>query len=304
MVLITSTLVGVSVACGTWLFLYKYQQRRLVAHRLTAAGSSVQLPYTLQSLLHPHKGGLTANKLAEKNQIHQDLFLGGLRTEASARFFTFLTRLSLLIPLVLVVIYALTNQLTLRNTLTAALLGLGLFFYIRLTIRIFKRRRQQRILRALPQFLDLIVICVEAGLSFNASLERILREVDSKEPLTVEFRTMYHEFLNGLPLAQACQRMDQRCGVQDLSMLLSTIVQSDQMGAGLGSSLRVQAAELRDKLKQRIRSRAHQIPVKILFPVVLIFGAFTLLNLSYVGFQMKTVIRETRAQGAQAQNQN
>ena len=291
-ILLTAALIGISTACATWLSVFWYQNRRLLAGRLSEVSEgSLSFPYNVFGGAGSSKKSddITLDSLGH-NKVTQDLFLAGLRSQKNIRFFFFLRRLSFIAPIGLLVVYALSGSLNFRNILTAVIVGVVIFVYVHLTVRILKQRRQNRILRALPQLLDLIVVCVEAGLSFTSALERILKEVDLKEPLTQEFSLMYHEFLGGLPLAQACERMDKRCGVPDLSLLLSAIVQSDQIGASLGNNLRTQAIELRDKLRQRVRTRAFQVPVKILFPMMLIFLGFVILNLGYIGYQLGAVV--------------
>ncbi len=303
MTFITALLIGISVACVTWIATYYYQSKKLVLGRLqTNVSKNLSFPYeveTRQADVRRQSGEITIDQLG-KNKMVQKLFLAGRRNVRDIKFFIFLSRAALYLPLGLIVIYALTSRFTINNVIRVLILGTGLFFGVRFVIELLRQYRQRLILRALPQMLDLIVVCVEAGLSFTSALERIIRGMNSKEPLVQEFQVMYNEFLNGIPLSEACQRMDKRCGVPDLATLLAAIVQSDQIGVSLGGSLRIQASELRDKLKQRIRTRAHRIPVKIVFPMVLIFVAFILLNLSYVGFQMGSVVGSVSAKSKEA----
>ena len=194
-----------------------------------------------------------------------------------------------------IISHALQGQLDLKHSMSALLAGVIIYLYTHLILKIAREKRQKLILRSLPQFLDLLVVCVEAGLSFTAALERILKEMEKENPLTKEFKVMYNEFLGGLSLKQACERLDKRCDVPDLSLLLTSIVQSDQMGASLGNTLRTQATEIRDKYRQRVRTRALKIPVKILFPMIPIFLAFMLVNLGIIGFQINNAIGNNKS---------
>jgi tight adherence protein C len=159
------------------------------------------------------------------------------------------------------------------------------------------------ILRSLPQFLDLLLISVEAGMAFTAALERVIKEVDPREPLTREFSQMYHEFLGGLPLSEACERMTKRCQVPDVGIVLSSIVQSDQMGASLGNNLRIQSGDLRDKYRQRLRARAHKIPVKIIFPMLLSFGMIFFLTLGPAFYQLQYLLSKEAGIGPSSMNE-
>lgn len=304
MTLLTALLSGISVAGLVWLAVYGYQNRRLMANRFSETSGGLEFPYQIYGM--PHTGPKKAKDHITLDQIGPDklaadLYLAGIRSQKSVRFFSFLIRASYVLPVVLMIFYALMGTLNFKTTMGSLAIGVILFVYIRFSILILKQKRQRRLLRALPQFLDLIVVCVEAGLSFISALERVLKEMDLKEPLAQEFSAMYHEYLGGLPLGEACERMGKRCGVSDLSLLLSAIVQSDQMGASLGGNLRTQSFELRDKLRQRIRGRAYQVPVKILTPLILIFLSFMLLNLGYIGYQMGYVIKNKGFKQGQGQ---
>ncbi|GEM_PF-1830023 len=294
--ILTALLFSVAAAGAVWLLTRNYLNKKLMGRRL-AEVPGMSFPYKIHdsapnSPKEPKKLDFALDKLG-RDKITKDLFLAGLRQQKNIQFFMILLRMSLIIPACLLIIYLLTNSFTFKNVMVAVIIGVVIYGYVNLIIRMLKQKRQKQLLRSLPQLLDLIVVCVETGLSFPAALERILKEVNPNEPLTQEFSTMYHEYLGGLPLAQACERLDKRCEVQDLSVLLSAVVHSDQMGGSLGNTLRSQAAELRDKLRQRIRTRAFQIPVKILFPMMLIFLAFMFLNLGYIGYQMGVVIAGT-----------
>jgi pilus assembly protein TadC len=304
MILLTSALIAITVGCTAWMLIYRYQNRRLVSHRLSNLPGGLAFPYNI------HDATTDGRKSTEevlldrlgKDKIAKNLFLAGLRNQRNVKFFHFLVKLSLIVPGCLLLGYALQGQLRINGLFMAVGIGCAIFFGVHFLIRILKLKRQKKILRSLPQLLDLVVVCVEAGLSFPSALERILKEADMKDPLVQEFSTMYHEFLGGIALTNACQRMDKRCEVAELSLLLSAIVQTDQIGSSLGSSLRVQAIELRDKLKQRIRQRAFRVPVKILFPMLLIFISFIILNLGYIGFQLKNALGTNRT-GSSSQSQ-
>ncbi len=295
MFLVAAALFGVSTTCITWYFLQARQSQQAVSSRL-AQGSSMAMAFPYAVLDTPHIQKKTKDEYeltlddAEKNKIAKNLFLAGIRSNKNVRFFKFLSKLSFIMPISLFVLYGLMGSLTLKNIVVFSIVGVILYFYVGFTIRMFKNKRQKNILRNLPEFLDLLVVCVESGLSFNASLEHIIEESNQEEPLTQEFRTMHHEYLGGLPLAQACERMAKRCDVSDLSVLLSAIIQSDQLGASLGRTLRIQSEEMRDKYRQRIRTRAYRTTVMLLFPMLMVFVAFLLFNLTYLGFYMKTLV--------------
>ncbi|OIO37896.1 MAG: hypothetical protein AUJ72_03760 [Candidatus Omnitrophica bacterium CG1_02_46_14] len=295
MTILAATLIGLCIGCVTWLLVTHGQSRRLIAHRISevSGGAGNITTNSLDSVLRDmkNKSSQISFENSMRDKITHDLFVAGIHSPNTVRIFHSLIKLSAAMPALLAVFFALTGSLTLKSAFFSGVAGLVLYIYIHLLIRAAKQKRQNVIMRSLPQVLDLLVVCVEAGLSFSAAVERILKELDPNNALVKELKIMHSEFLGGLSLEKACERLDKRCEVTDLSLLLTSIVQSDQMGSSLGSTLRTQAIEMRDKYKQRIRAKALQIPVKILFPMVPIFLAFMLLNLAIVGFQLGAVMQ-------------
>ena len=291
MILFAAILFSFSTGCATWVLLHRQHSQNLIAQRInsTAVGNPVaSVGGYIDSFLKAVKNKKESITLENMNndKIQHDLFLAGVYDPKVIRLFHMAIKFSGLLRLLLIGIDACSGHFTWNSALMNMVYGLGIFFYVHLMVRAAKLKRQKQIMRSLPQVLDLVVVCVEAGLGFTASLDRILNEVDQKDPLTKELRLMYYEYMGGLSLSQACERLDKRCEVTDLSLLLTSIIQSDQMGSSLGRTLRTQASEIRDKYKQRMRTKALKIPIKILFPMIAIFMAFMILNFAIIGFQM------------------
>jgi len=140
------------------------------------------------------------------------------------------------------------------------------------------KRRQQLILRALPDFCDLIAISVEAGLGLEAALARVAGKTSG--PLAEEVRKTLHQIAMGRPRQEALMDMAQRCGVDALHSFLAAIVQAEQLGVGIAQTLRVQADCLRMQRRQQAETQAQQAPVKMVFPLVfLIFPAMMIVLL-------------------------
>lgn len=293
MLFLAAGLFAIASGCSAWVIIGRQSSRQLIAQRITnipAKHSGVgNVLGSIFKMRNNSNKEITLQDITN-DKIAHDLFLAGYHSQKAAHFFHLIVRISMVLPFFLILIHLISGSLTPANALKSLGIGLTIFCYVKLVLKMARQKRQRMILRSLPQFLDIIVVCVEAGLGFTAAIERILKEVDPSNPLTKELNLMYHEFLGGLSLSQACERMDKRCEVPDLSLLLTSIVQSDQMGSSLGTTLRTQASEIRDKYKQRVRSRALQIPVKILFPMLPIFFAFLILNLALVGFEMNRAI--------------
>lgn len=138
-------------------------------------------------------------------------------------------------------------------------------------------QRQYKIQRALPDALDLMSITVEAGLGFDAALDRVAREI--RGPLGGEMYRVVQEMRLGKSRSDALRDLGERSNVQELKSFVLSMVQAEIFGISVASVLHVQADELRIKRRQRAEEEAQKLPVKIIFPlIVCIFPAlFTVL---------------------------
>lgn len=127
-------------------------------------------------------------------------------------------------------------------------------------------RRKQSIVRKLPDALDLMTICVDAGLAFNGAMQRVADKWD--DPLANEFERVLTEIQLGKSRRQALRDMADRVDVADVTTFVAAILQSDQLGVGISRVLRIQADQMRVRRRQRAEERAQQAPVRILFPLV------------------------------------
>jgi tight adherence protein C len=128
-------------------------------------------------------------------------------------------------------------------------------------------RRQEAIRRALPDALDLLSITVEAGLAFDAALERVAREMSG--PLGAEFYRVTQEMRLGKVRADALRDLGERTTVDELQSFVLAMIQAEIFGISISRVLAVQADELRTKRRQLAEERAQKLPVKIIFPLVL-----------------------------------
>jgi tight adherence protein C len=139
-----------------------------------------------------------------------------------------------------------------------------------LTLRRMTSHRQELIQFGLPDVLDLTVICVEAGLGLDQSLQRVGQEVRvSHEDLSDELRLTNLEINMGRSRADALRNLGRRTGVDDLKALCAVLIQTDRFGTSVGQALRVYSESLRTKRRQRAEERAAKLPVKIIPPLVL-----------------------------------
>jgi tight adherence protein C len=127
--------------------------------------------------------------------------------------------------------------------------------------------RKKEILRSLSDTLDLLTISVEAGLSLNAAIAQVVRNVPGV--LSSEFARMLQEIQLGVPRSDAFRHLAERTDVEELNAFALAMVQADVFGVSIASVLRTQAQQLRIKRRQSIEAKAQQTPVKIVFPLVL-----------------------------------
>lgn len=126
--------------------------------------------------------------------------------------------------------------------------------------------RTERIQRELPDAIDLLTICVESGLGFDAAIQQVARNSDG--PVADEFNRMLHEMQIGQARGAALRAMSERSNVADLRSFVGAMAQADAFGIPVGQVLRTQSAEMRVKRRQRAEQKAQQVPVKITVPLI------------------------------------
>jgi len=146
-------------------------------------------------------------------------------------------------------------------------------------------RRKQAIIKKLPDALDLMTICVDAGLTFNAAMQK----VDEKweDPLAIEFGRVIYEMQLGKSRRAALKDMSERIDVPDVTSFIAAVLQAEQLGVGIGKVLRIQSEQMRVRRRQRAEEKAQQAPVKMTFPLVfLIFPSIFVVLLGPAGIQV------------------
>jgi tight adherence protein C len=132
------------------------------------------------------------------------------------------------------------------------------------------RQRQERIRRSVPDALDLMVVCVEAGVSLDAAVLRVAREIRlAHTDLAHELAVVNRKTNAGIPRDAALRGLWQRTGVEELRTLVSSMIQSEKWGTSIATVLRVAAETLRRKRRQTAEKKAKQAPLKMTFPLVL-----------------------------------
>ncbi len=144
------------------------------------------------------------------------------------------------------------------------------------------KKRQKAIQHGLPDALDLLVVCVEAGMGLDAAIYRVCLELAHKEPiLSAELRLLTLELRAGKSRREALKNLSARIGLEDMGSLVAMLIQTDMFGTSIAQTLRVYADSMRTKRFQLAEELAAKLPVKLLFP--LIFFIFPTLLLVILG---------------------
>ena len=216
-------------------------------------------------------------------------------SSAPVLFFAAKTLLALVLPGLLALYFGFSgepgsNQITVLSSLVvAALLGYVLP-NVWLMWRI--RTRQREIFESFPDALDLMTVCVEAGLALDAALVRVGEEMRLKNvTLADELHLVNLEMRAGSSRERALRNLALRTGVEEIDSLVALLVQSDRFGTSVADSLRIHSDSLRTKRRLRAEEAAAKIAVKLLFPLILcIFPALMLVLLGPSFITMSRVL--------------
>lgn len=160
----------------------------------------------------------------------------------------------------------LPTAVTLLMIVAVALLGL---YLPNLWLRMSIERRKERIQQGLPDALDLMVVCVEAGLGLDAAINRVGEEIRiAHKELSDEIRLLSLELRTGLTRQQALRNLGQRIDQEEAKSLVALLIQTDRFGTSVGQALRVHSDSMRKRRHLRAEEKAAKLPVKLLFPLM------------------------------------
>jgi tight adherence protein C len=234
---------------------------------------------------------------AERHRLKNELVRAGLYRPTAMTVYLGVKLMMMLGPVLVGLVLALLQVLTLRQGLVygtiasgVGLVGPGLWL---------KRRtaaRQLMIRRAIPDFLDVVVICLDAGLSFQAALLRVHGELAAAFPLfSFELNIVLHEIQLGMSTGEALQRFAARSDMQEVRSFAAVVTQSERYGASLTKALHVHARSLRLKRAQWAEEKGQQASVKIIFPTILfIFPAVFLVILGPAMIQIYAMMTKLK----------
>ena len=203
---------------------------------------------------------------AEVSVAQQRLIRAGLREESAVKYFY---GAKVIVPLVLCLV-ALISGLGKQSPFVMYPICLGIGFLVPdfwLGRKITKRQAQVR--KGLPDALDLLIICVEAGLSLDQATARTAQELRNAQPvLSDELGIVALEQRAGSLRSDAWKHLADRTGIDSVRNLVSMLIQSEQFGTSIAKTLRVHSDTLRTKRVQEIEEKAAKLPIKLIFPLV------------------------------------
>jgi tight adherence protein C len=212
-----------------------------------------------------------------RNQLVQ---AGFLSSAAVPMFYALRVALAVALPLVFVLFsgllpFEIPGGITLAVAVVMAVVGL-IVPAVLLDWRRGKMRERYR--HAFPDFMDLLVVCIESGLALNAAIERVGKEIlQSCPPLGANLHLLCLELRAGRTLTEALDGLAERLGIEDVKSLKLMLKQSEELGASIAATLRVYSDEMRDKRLMRAEAKAHALPVKMTLPLgVFIFPVILL----------------------------
>jgi len=218
----------------------------------------------IQQALDPLSRALPVSP-TDVSQTRAWLIQAGYRDARHVRFYLGLRVLFAALGLAAVILFAGIDSMLLLVGVPA----LG-FFLPRFFLKRAMKERQRRIRLALPDALDLTVICVEAGLALDQALMRVGEDLQHAHPeLSGEFHLFNLETRAGKPRAEALRNLAARTGVDDVRGLVGTLIQTDRFGTSVAQALRVHSDSLRTERRQRAEEQAAKTTVKMIIPLVL-----------------------------------
>lgn len=232
-------------------------------------------------------------KESDLTKVEKELVKAGYRS-SNATIFYFGTKV--LLALVLPALFFLITIYMRRPLPTVYLIALvSLCFVIgyllpNLFLRLKSSQRKAKFVEGFPDALDLMVVCVEAGMGMDAALGRLTEEMKtSNKPIYEEFRQLMLEMRAGKARKDALRSLATRVDVDDVTSWVTLLIQTDKFGTSIAQALRVHSDSMRTKRHQRAEEMAAKLPVKLVFPLILFI--FPSLFIAILGPSMIQVYR-------------
>jgi tight adherence protein C len=217
----------------------------------------------------------------EANLLKMRLANAGFRGETASSIFLGLKFSGLIVGLLLSGVTVLAiGQYTQKAIFSGILFAGGLFYLPEIVLAFLSSSRKQQIFLGLPDALDLMVVCVEAGLGLDQAMRKVSDEMKKTyKVISEEFSLANFQLQMGRPRAEVLHELGIRSGVDDLRSLASILIQADKFGSSIAQALRVQSDAMRTRRRQLAEEKAAKTAVKLIFPLVIFIfpGIFVVL---------------------------
>lgn len=228
----------------------------------------------------------------EVNKLKMRMANAGFRNETAPSIFLGLKGAGLLGGLMLGGVTLMTfSQINQQSLMTAVSFAGVLFYLPEVALWFITRRRKEAIFLSLPDALDLMVVCVEAGLGLDQAMRKVAEEMKTTyKTIAEEFGLANFQLQVGRPKAEVLHELGIRSGVDDLRSLAAILIQADKFGSSIAQALRVQSDSMRTRRRQLAEEKAAKTAVKLIFPLVIFIfpGIFVVL----VGPAAITMVRD------------
>lgn len=258
------------------------QDPRKVAAKRAAAGSALAPVKDMLGKASPTLSkSLTPKTAKEAGALKMRLSHAGFRTdEATPIFLTLKVIGGITGALIGGVVFLILGGFTLGTLIRTLIAGGVMFFAADIVLWFLTKKRKEGIFLGLPDALDLMVVCVEAGLGLDQAMRKVADEMHKTRPiLAYEFGICNMQLQMGRPRVEVLNELGSRNGVDDLKALASIIIQADKFGSSIAHALRVQSEAMRTRRRQIAEEKAAKTAVQLIFPLVLFIfpGIFVVL---------------------------
>jgi len=296
--LIISVAVFAAATCGVWAVFTMFTKSRSRASerldemrdpRRRAGGDNGKMSNIIEKTAPTLSKALESKSEKEQNSLRMRLANAGFSNSNATRNFLAIKVVSLLLGQVFGGIYGFTILGAEQNSWMALVIGAGVGFYLpEVVLTLLKMSRQSKIFLQLPDALDLLVVCVEAGLGLDAGMRRVSEELTEGAPeLCQELATANMQLQMGKHRREVLHDLGVRTGVDDMRALAAILIQADRFGSSIAQALRVQSDSMRVKRRQMAEEKAQQTAVKMIFPLVLfIFPGIFVVLVGPAGIQL------------------
>lgn len=272
MEIVIAILIAITIVAGVFAVVYSVQGNRLIImERLKTYTADPKVSYLPPELTVPLRERAKKWVLPVFNTVSKRLVPANKKEQYEQKLMTAGNPMGITAETYLVGKYCLPIIAAILGMAIGSIWAALLFFIIGafvpdLWLKASEDRRKDRILRNLPDVLDLLSVSVEAGLSFDGAMQKVIEK--SRGALTAELDTTMAEVEMGKPRREALRDLAERVQVDDVSLFIGSIMQAEQLGVPMSNVLKLQAKQVRDNRKMRAEEKAQKAPVKILIPMI------------------------------------